>query len=429
MDGVTPLNQCPIVRGQTFTYRFNVSNPPGTYWYHGHTNRDRSDGLFGPFIILDPNEKKQKYQDLVAVIGDWYSRGSDSIYKSVRNEDTMFSNSFEDTTTCYSVSRGIVADRQGVYEWDSALINGRGWANITELKLYADRLPLEEFHVMSHSNMPIRMRLINSGMIYGLLFSVDEHRLTVVGADGSDIRPADNVDYIYVNPGERYDVVLKPIHGVSAVVNRSFAIRVKSMEKFDFFVRPQVELETDHIGLAWLIYDNGSKRVGYTEDNRVCTLHSKCVVVGCPFHQYPKQYNRTCIGYEQLRSTVRDDLGADDEILRPSPDHFEQYFLNFGFEDHVHTINGLQIKSPTYPPFLHPGQESQLIHDCDYDCGRKHTCSCTHHVNLTLGNVVELVLYGTGPVAGNAKDGFSHPVHLHGHHFYVLETVSGLSIR
>ncbi|XP_066285307.1 uncharacterized protein [Branchiostoma lanceolatum] len=55
----------------------------------------------------------------------------------------------------------------------------------------------------------------------------------------------------------------------------------------------------------------------------------------------------------------------------------------------------------------------------DSECGGEKFCECTYHINITYGNVIQLVLYNM--VAGGNINGTAHPVHIHGHHFYVLD--------
>ena len=55
MDGSPYATQCPIAPYSTFDYNFNVGDQVGTYWYHSHSGPQYYDGLFGPFIIDDPN--------------------------------------------------------------------------------------------------------------------------------------------------------------------------------------------------------------------------------------------------------------------------------------------------------------------------------------------------------------------------------------
>ena len=71
MDGVAFVTQCPILPGQTFTYRFQAS-PKGTYWYHSHIGAQRSNGLFGAFIIHErPRPGEVTMPEHIMVLTDW----------------------------------------------------------------------------------------------------------------------------------------------------------------------------------------------------------------------------------------------------------------------------------------------------------------------------------------------------------------------
>jgi hypothetical protein len=49
MDGVPGITQCPIAPGQSFTYKWNVTQY-GSTWYHSHYSLQYADGLVGPMV-------------------------------------------------------------------------------------------------------------------------------------------------------------------------------------------------------------------------------------------------------------------------------------------------------------------------------------------------------------------------------------------
>ena len=51
MDGVPSVTQCAIGPQDYFDYRFKAE-PVGTHWYHSHHGAQRSDGMYGAFIVL-----------------------------------------------------------------------------------------------------------------------------------------------------------------------------------------------------------------------------------------------------------------------------------------------------------------------------------------------------------------------------------------
>lgn len=418
MDGVPALSQCPILNGQTFTYKFQVLDPPGTYWYHGHAALELGNGVFGPFIVLDVSNEHMKTQDFIAVVNDWFPHPAHYYYVRTRYNKAMFLHDYDDRERdqCIIPTLNLAGDSVSAVPWSSAIINGRGWHNISELRAYADRLPVEEFRAESDSSKPIKLRLINAGINFGLLFSVDEHKLTVVASDARNIRPVTNVDYVHVTPGERYDVILKPL---TETTDRSFPVRIRNMEYLSLSFQEQPE-DRDHFGFAWLIYDKGQK-TQYREDNRQCTTSKPCVEVNCAFKKYPDAYNRICINLEDLRQDAMD--SDEDDILRPSSHLFQQYFINFGIPSSDETINSIQFSPPTSPPFMHPGKEMETITECDDECGRTRPCVCSHHEELHLGNTIELVILNQAYGEEANRWGIGHPIHVHGHHFYVVRQV------
>ena len=56
------------------------AKPKGTFWYHSHVGTQRTNGLFGAFVI------KEKYQrnvnlptDVIMQVGDWHHDSSEEV--------------------------------------------------------------------------------------------------------------------------------------------------------------------------------------------------------------------------------------------------------------------------------------------------------------------------------------------------------------
>lgn len=87
------------------------------------------------------------------------------------------------------------------------------------------------------------------------------------------------------------------------------------------------------------------------------------------------------------------------------------------------TANNISFKYPSFPLALEP----DLVNDdlfCDEDSikdkkcpklGGSNICLCTHRIKFKLGSLAELVIV-------NLVDRISHPMHLHGHKFHIMET-------
>ena len=89
MDGVDGLSQCGIPHGQSFTYEFNVTGQRGTFWYHSHVSVQYTNGLYGPLIIHDPDEKIPVVTgDKIIMFGDLFHRDAEEVLLDVLHGDT-----------------------------------------------------------------------------------------------------------------------------------------------------------------------------------------------------------------------------------------------------------------------------------------------------------------------------------------------------
>ena len=83
-DGVPFVTQCPILPSDSFVYDFRFY-PAGTYWYHSHQYDERSNGMYGGLIVLDPDETndqdtgiKNKPEEHTIAFFEWFPVDSDS---------------------------------------------------------------------------------------------------------------------------------------------------------------------------------------------------------------------------------------------------------------------------------------------------------------------------------------------------------------
>ncbi|KAH7883986.1 multi-copper oxidase laccase-like protein [Phlebopus sp. FC_14] len=182
MDGTNGITQCPIPPGMNFTYRFTIDpNQYGTYWWHAHASTQYTDGIYGPLVIHSPDEPIYGSYDREAlvILSDWYHDMSSGLL------------------TQYLSSAGIDGSNYGGSNPgaepppDSGLINGQ---------MTGSSLDLEP-------NLRYRLRLINMGTLTEFYFSIDEHVLSVIEADGISLQPVD-VHRVPVHVAQRYSVIL-----------------------------------------------------------------------------------------------------------------------------------------------------------------------------------------------------------------------------
>ncbi|KAL1582258.1 hypothetical protein WHR41_09127 [Cladosporium halotolerans] len=99
MDGVPGVTQYPIAPGGNFTYRFDLSNEYGFYWYHSHFRAYYNDAIRGPLNIHPKRSRSRPFESLASSDGeaeallqaerdafpvlltDWYHEVSDTVLR------------------------------------------------------------------------------------------------------------------------------------------------------------------------------------------------------------------------------------------------------------------------------------------------------------------------------------------------------------
>ncbi|KAL3853268.1 hypothetical protein ACJMK2_016823 [Sinanodonta woodiana] len=383
MDGVPFVTQCPILPGQTFTYRF-IAEPKGTFWYHSHMASQLTMGAFGALIVHEKGEVNA-FPEHIMTIQDWnHDWEADIDYMK------MLYGVFENRTRL-NVSQSIDGTSFSMFMMQSGLINGRG--RYYDHNTGKDNgAPLEVFQVQQ--GQAYRFRVIGSGALYPFRISVDEHNLTIVAADGFDLDSV-VVESFIIYPGERFDFILHADKPVSNYWIRGITL----------------EVGKNHTAEAILHY-NGAPVRDPTTSRRSCTQDDPCIVVNCPFLYFPASNYINCMTFDQLRA--KSDIDPAPVI---KPGKFKEFFLNFAFPGTTSTpasVNGLAFEQPSVSAMTQP---QELYSSCDRpDCGEDKVCRCTHSISLDYGDIVQMVLLNMGK-----GKGWSHPIHLHGHSFYVLK--------
>ncbi|OWF48227.1 laccase-1-like [Mizuhopecten yessoensis] len=383
MDGVPFITQCPILSGQTFTYDF-IAEPKGTFWYHAHTGSMRSNGLNGAFVIKEPSSTISEH--IMVVQGFNHNRSSDLDFKK------MQMGHFEkrqQMPTTESVDGGFFSR----FFLTSALINGKGryYPNLT--KDDHNFAPLTMYNVQFGNTY--RFRVVNAGALYPMRIAIDNHSLTLTASDGFDFKPVVAESFI-INPGERYDFFI--------VAEQPIA---------NYWVRAEtIEYPNPHKAKAILRY-SGAGDEEPTSSRKICTPTDRCLVVNCPFTNFPAGTFTDCMLFAQLRSLFDNDPAP----VPTGNEALVEHFLNFAFpgiDNFPSSVNGRQFKFPKVSALTQP---FEIDTSCDdQDCGSEKLCQCSHSLTLHHNDVVQFVILNMG-----VGTGWSHPIHLHGYSFYVLK--------
>ena len=455
MDGVAHITQCGIPPLANFTYIFNASQY-GTHWYHSHSGAQRTDGLFGALIIKERDE--DYIEELMTQLNissisdlpgehtlsllDWQKSNSIDLFTQIHSSIRYFDvdRAANLTSPQAEEPRTISSDgaEVGPVTYWSGLINGKGRhktvsyskSNLSIFDVSPDRV--------------YRFRLIGAQSLFAYRFSIDRHNMTVIATDGEYIEPVD-VDYIIIHSGERYDFLLRTKSAADVASKANFLIRAVTLE-IDNKTRLLLETNTAE---GILHYDT-QQRPSPTEyaniasdierDSERCTPQSPCNALNCPFKAFPDSYNTNCTHIHQLNLL----FPSSDDVL-PDVQTNDKLFFNFGFEGVRQTsaINARNLQLPPVALALASNDELEDIRtnrycgglDDERVCDRDNAevsqilspeCFCTHVVDVNRDRSIQLVISAIGPDPRKLENfRFSHPIHLHGHYFHVVDIQFG----
>ena len=441
-DGTASVSQCTILPGDSYVYRFTVDQI-GTHWYHAHDSAERSDGIYGGLIVKETtNSNVGDYADLpekhTMILTDWFDDPWNVTFEQFKE------GTFPDLVhkhTPYSPLQQADGTLASHYPFVSGLINGRGrkyHPNANNCSVLRS-VPLSEFIVSNESSY--RFRLIGVSTWHAFRVSIQGHKLRVIATDGEYIttnNTASEVDYVIVQSGERYDIVVIPTepspHGAYWIVAETIEDHADIISR-SYCLR-------GHRAYGILRYGNdtsGDPTTFYDPLDRGCTSEDKCFAVNCPFQNYPHSYNISCINMDQVQAVA--------PISMPIDDNMETAFFNFLTISNTHIssngINGRLYLSTNVPLLTQFDDIPGSWNFCDYPTGMHETRGkqCTHQYSLS-SDVTEIVLMNLGNDGGSDGGGHSHghsgntghghgghsgghihghPIHLHGYHFRVLK--------
>ena len=253
----------------------------------------------------------------------------------------------------------------------------------------------------------------------------------MVGTDGYWLEPEEDVDYIIIHTGERYDFLLNAYNTDGP---NDYWIRAETLEINSGGTGPPFQ-SLGHVAEAILHYkqpgdsDDPDADVPSTKYQNIkdkspaiqCTKNTPCKAVNCPFERFHPSYHIDCVNVQSIRllePTPNDELpNANPKDPEKCPDC--RHFINFNFEGDSQTsaVNGRNFILPSFPPLTQNEEFEKNDIKCDLkaDCNPSTTeCSCVHVIDIPQGETIQLVLTAIGAYHN------AHPIHLHGHTFHVV---------
>ncbi|KAM0319649.1 hypothetical protein ACHAPQ_010273 [Fusarium lateritium] len=366
------VTQCPIALNSTFSYKFHIKKQHGTYYYHGHHSAQASDGLLGPMVVHSRKEKDLQTldysSDRVVMVQDHYHNLTSELLMEYLAPDQENNEPVP----------------------DNGLINGRGvrdcadfagWpCNNTDIALPNIDLPAGQRH---------RLRFINVGAFAEFQIQIDEHPFYVTEVDGTDVHP-EAIHRLNILPAQRYSIVLE----TNATSSSVFWMRARMVTHCFKNENERLQAETRAI-------------IRYTG-------HDKQLIPGEPTSkEWPDAIEVIC---RDLNTSA---LRPVEAISPPQADETIILRANFEIGD-WRLARGFFNDSTWHPNTTYPSLHRFL------DSG-VHSTSAKKPIavnEVSFDRKRELVLETNGvrtiDISINNFDDGAHPVHLHGHKFFVL---------
>jgi CopA family copper-resistance protein len=210
MDGVPGVSFPGIMPRSTFDYEFDLSHP-GTYWYHSHSAYQEEDGVYGPIVIDPAGPDPVAYdREHVLVLSDHSRLAGAAIYRKLKQMGGPYFNRQRMTLSGLLAGRDLTAKER--WEWAQMRMDAADIADVTG-STYAFTIngfgPFDNWTGLFTPDERVRLRIINASAQTTFNIRIPGLPMTVVQADGLNVRPV-TVDEFQIGTAETYDVVVKP---------------------------------------------------------------------------------------------------------------------------------------------------------------------------------------------------------------------------
>jgi FtsP/CotA-like multicopper oxidase with cupredoxin domain len=379
MDGTIGVTQCAIAPGKRFTYEFQASGQSGTYWYHAHQAVQSSDGLLGPFIIHSKKEKelqKLSYStDRIIMIQDHYHNSSSSLLMTY-----------------------LASDRENVEPIpDSGLINGKNSMNCSSLpqRNCSDPPNIPVFNLNQNQNH--RLRFINVGAFAEFSVQIDEHQFAVTEVDGTDVEPA-YYHRLNINPGQRYSIILSTNITTADVFWMRARMVTNCFREQNKALNPEIK--------AVIRYDRGDAKLNGTNASRALPKTNDWPE---PVEILCKDMNSSGLHPVDVISTPKT---SDGFFFLRATFQIGDWRLSRGF------FNESSWRADIHSPSLHRVIDGYATHNSSFTGAITGVNDKAFHLPREM--VIQLDRVANIDIVFQNFDDGNHPLHLHGHKFFVL---------
>ncbi|MGR9107628.1 MAG: copper resistance system multicopper oxidase [Gammaproteobacteria bacterium] len=230
MDGVPGISFDGIDPGQTFTYRFPIIQS-GTYWYHGHSDMQEQQGLYGALIIEPARNQIRVERDYVVVLSDWSDSNPHRTMARLKTQNDYYNFQKRTVADFFGDIRrdGFQKTIDNRLDWGYMRMDPTDLADVTGATyrfLVNGRTPAMNWTAPFNVGDTVRLRFINASAMSYFDVRIPGLTMRVIEADGQAVMPVE-VEKFRIAVAETLDVLVKP-------ANRAYRIFAESMDRSGF---------------------------------------------------------------------------------------------------------------------------------------------------------------------------------------------------
>lgn len=227
MDGVPGVSFPGIRPRETFVYELPIRQS-GTFWYHSHSGLQEQVGHYGP-VIIDPATPDPVAYDRehVIVLSDWSFMAPERLIVQLKQEQGHFNRNNLTVAGFFSddpAQRMSIEDR---VKWAKMRMDPTDISDVTGAiytYLVNGHGPDENWTGLFRPGERVRLRFINSSAMTVFQVRIPGLKMTVVSADGENVRPV-AIDEFQISVAETYDVIVQPTE------DRAFTVVAEAVDK------------------------------------------------------------------------------------------------------------------------------------------------------------------------------------------------------
>lgn len=213
MDGVPGVSFFGIKPGETFTYRFPVTQS-GTYWYHSHSGGQELEGLYGPLVIEPKISEPFSYdREFAIVLSDYSFMDPMTIISKLKKQSAYFN--YQKRTAGDFINdvktQGFSTTFSERMQWQKMRMDPADISDVTgsTYNYLMNGLSSEaNWTGIYHKGERVRLRFVDAGAMTIFDVRIPGLKMKVVQADGQNIQPV-LVDELRIGNGETYDVIVE----------------------------------------------------------------------------------------------------------------------------------------------------------------------------------------------------------------------------